>query len=80
MIRLALISYSLWKEKIEDGVCLRVYIFGRREPVLLRGNPHWKEFGGSLHVHICHTLLYILCLLRERERASLPSLLLDVFP
>ena len=45
MIRLTSVSYSLWKEKIEDGVFLRVYLFGRREPVLLREDPHWKELG-----------------------------------
>ena len=66
MIRLASISYSLWKEKIEDGVCLRVYLFGRRKPVLLRGNPHRKELGESLHVHFFLTHLCLPFLVRER--------------
>ena len=66
MIRLASISYSLWKEKIEDGGCLHVYLFGRREPVLLRGNPHRKELGESLHVHIFLTHLCLPFLVRER--------------
>ena len=67
MIRLASISYSLWKEKIEDGVCLRVYLLGRREPLLLRGNPHRKELGESLHVHLLLTHLCLALLVKERE-------------
>ena len=36
----------------------RLFIsFGHREPVLLRGNPHWKVLGVSIHVHLPHPSL-----------------------
>ena len=75
MVRLSSDSYSLWKEKIEDGVFYAFYLFGRREPVLSRGNPHWKELGESSHVHFLTPLSPSLLV---REIISLLLLLLTV--
>ena len=75
MVRLSSDCYSLWKEKIEDGVFYAFYLFGRREPVLSRGNPHWKELGESSHVHFLTPLLPSFLV---REIISLLILLLTV--
>ena len=69
MIRLTSVCGSLSKETIEDGILYAFYLFGRREPVLSRGNPHWKELGKSFYVHLPHpSLAFLSC-----ERELFPS-------
>ena len=51
-VRHKTVRYSLQMEKIEDGVLYVFILFGRRDPVLLRGNPHWKVLGESVLSHI----------------------------
>ena len=71
MIRLTSDSCSLLKETVEDGVLYAFYLFGRREPVLSRGNPHYKELGNLF------TYTFItppLSSSGEKERESFPCL------
>ena len=42
-----MVRFSLYAEKIEDGVSDIFISFGRRISVLLRGNPHRKVLGES---------------------------------